>query len=187
MKFHRVSLRDYKAIRSFVIEPRETGVTIIEGENEVGKSSIAEALWLVFDQTDDSSSAAVRNLKPAGRDASTEVEVDVWTGQYRFTYFKRFHRGSRTEYRRGRDRRVGVARNELVLAFERQVVVEHLRQRARHLGRVGARRDEVGHRQPWRLARIAGEPQADFARLLRRRGLSCGGRRGRLRRRRHDH
>ncbi|MBK9611314.1 AAA family ATPase [Candidatus Amarobacter glycogenicus] len=99
MKFHRVSLRDYKAIRSFVIEPRETGVTIIEGENEVGKSSIAEALWLVFDQTDDSSSAAVRNLKPAGRDASTEVEVDVSTGQYRFTYFKRFHRGSRTELR----------------------------------------------------------------------------------------
>ena len=34
MKFHRVSLRDYKAIRSFVIEPRETGVTIIEGEND---------------------------------------------------------------------------------------------------------------------------------------------------------
>ena len=99
MKFHRVSLRDYKAIRSFVIEPRETGVTIIEGENEVGKSSIAEALWLVFDQTDDSSSAVVRNLKPAGRDASTEVEVDVSTGQYRFTYFKRFHRGSRTELR----------------------------------------------------------------------------------------
>ena len=75
MKFHRVSLRDYKAIRSFVIEPRETGVTIIEGENEVGKSSIAEALWLVFDQTDDSSSA----VGAQQRDdlAFLDVEVDA--------------------------------------------------------------------------------------------------------------
>jgi hypothetical protein len=99
MKFHRITLRDYKAIRSYTIEPRETGVTIIEGENEVGKSSIAEALWLVFEQNDDSASATVRNLKPAGRDASTEIEVEVSTGAYRFTYFKRFHKGSRTELR----------------------------------------------------------------------------------------
>ncbi len=97
MRFNRISLRDYKGIRSVTIEPRETGVTIVEGENEIGKSSIAEALWLIFDQNDDSSSQLVKGLKPVGRDAATEIEVEVSTGDYRFRYFKRFHRGPRTE------------------------------------------------------------------------------------------
>ncbi|MGE0599446.1 MAG: AAA family ATPase [Dehalococcoidia bacterium] len=97
MRFNSISIRDYKAIRSVTIRPRETGVTIVEGENEVGKSSIAEALWLIFDQNDDSSSQLVKGLKPVGRDAATEIEVEVSTGEYRFRYFKRFHRGPRTE------------------------------------------------------------------------------------------
>ncbi|MGE3073336.1 MAG: AAA family ATPase [Dehalococcoidia bacterium] len=97
MRFNSVTIRDYKAIRSVTIRPRETGVTIVEGENEVGKSSIAEALWLIFDQNDDSSSQLVKSLKPVGRDAATEIEVEVSTGDYRFRYFKRFHRGPRTE------------------------------------------------------------------------------------------
>ncbi|MEO8538910.1 MAG: AAA family ATPase [bacterium] len=97
MRFHRVMLRDYKGIRHCVFEPRENGVTIIEGENEAGKSSIAEALWLIFEQNDDSSSQLVKGLRPADRDAATEIEVEVSSGPYRFTYFKRFHRGPRTE------------------------------------------------------------------------------------------
>lgn len=97
MKFHRITLRDYRGIRYCEIEPREDGVTVIEGDNEVGKSSIAEALWLIFEQHDDSSSQLVKSLRPADRDAATEIEVDVSTGPYRFLYFKRFHRGPRTE------------------------------------------------------------------------------------------
>lgn len=97
MKFHRIKLRDYRGIRFCEIEPRESGVTVIEGENEVGKSSIAEALWLIFDLHDDSSSKLAESLRPLGRDAATEVEVEVSTGPYRFVYFKRFHRGARTE------------------------------------------------------------------------------------------
>lgn len=97
MKFHRITLRDYRGIRYCQVEPRENGVTVIEGDNEIGKSSIAEALWLIFEQHDDSSSQLVKSLRPADRDAATEVEVEVSTGPYRFTYFKRFHRGPRTE------------------------------------------------------------------------------------------
>jgi hypothetical protein len=63
VKLHRISLRDYKGIRSVRIEPREQGVTIIEGDNEVGKSSIAEAIWLIFEQNDDSASQLVKSLK----------------------------------------------------------------------------------------------------------------------------
>lgn len=99
MRFHRILLRDYRAIRSCTIEPLPGGITVIEGDNEVGKSSIAEALWLVFEQHDDSQGAAVRAIRPADRDAATEIEVDVSSGPYRFTYFKRFHRSPKTELR----------------------------------------------------------------------------------------
>lgn len=97
MKFHRIRLTDYRGIRHCEFEPRESGVTVIEGENEAGKSSIAEALWLVFEQHDDSSSQLVKSLQPIGRDTGTEIEVDVSTGPYRFRYFKRFHKQHRTE------------------------------------------------------------------------------------------
>lgn len=97
MKLHRLALRNYKGIQFVALEPRETGVTIVEGDNEAGKSSIAEAIWLIFEQNDDSSSLAVRNLKPVGRDSATEIELDVSSGPYRFVYSKRFHRSPRTE------------------------------------------------------------------------------------------
>ena len=97
MKLHRITLRDYRGIRFCELQPREHGVTVIEGDNEVGKSSIAEALWLIFEQHDDSSGQLVKSLRPLDRDTATEIEVDISSGPYRFTYFKRFHRGPRTE------------------------------------------------------------------------------------------
>lgn len=97
MRFHRVRLTDYRGIHHCEFEPRETGVTVLEGDNEVGKSSIAEALWLVFEQHDDSSSQLVKSLQPVGRDTGTEVEVEVSTGPYRFRYYKRFNKQHRTE------------------------------------------------------------------------------------------
>ena len=66
MRFHRIELRDYKAIRKLKVEPLANGITILQRDNEVGKSSIAEALWFVFEQHDDSTSQAVKAVRPAG-------------------------------------------------------------------------------------------------------------------------
>src|SRR4029079_2607330 len=112
MKIHRIRLRDYRGIRDCVLEPGETGVTVIEGENEVGKSSVAEALWLIFEQNDDSTSQLVKSLRPADRDAAPEIEIEVSTGPYRFTYFKRFHRGPRTELKTLAPKREALAGRE---------------------------------------------------------------------------
>ncbi len=92
-------LRNYRAIREYRLELPATGVVVIEGENEVGKSSIAEALWLVFEVPDSSDSERVRSIKPVDRDAATEIELEVSSGPYRFAYSKRFHRSPRTELR----------------------------------------------------------------------------------------
>ena len=92
-------LRNYRAIREYRLELPATGVVVIEGENEAGKSSIAEALWLVFEVPDSSDSERVRSIKPVDRDAATEIELEVSSGPYRFAYSKRFHRSPRTELR----------------------------------------------------------------------------------------
>lgn len=99
MRIHRIVLRNYRAIREYRLELPATGVVVIEGENEVGKSSIAEALWLVFEVPDSSDSERVRSIKPVDRDAGTEIELEVSSGPYRFAYSKRFHRAPRTELR----------------------------------------------------------------------------------------
>ncbi len=99
MRIHRLVLRNYRAIREYRLELPASGVVVIEGENEIGKSSIAEALWLVFEIPDSSDSERVRSIKPVDRDAATEVEIDVSSGPYRVTYLKRCHRAPRTELR----------------------------------------------------------------------------------------
>jgi hypothetical protein len=73
-----------------------TGVTVIEGPNEIGKSSLFEALDLLFDELDSSGKTRVRAVKPVHTDAGAEVEADVETGPYAFTYSKRFHRRAQT-------------------------------------------------------------------------------------------
>ena len=69
------------------------------------------------------------------------------------------------ERARRRDRRVGVARNQVELALEVQIVPEHLadRLRSRRCLGVGRERDEVGHRVLRRRARLAGDAQFDLA------------------------
>ena len=97
MRIHRLILRNYRGIDEYQLEFPERGVVVIEGENETGKSSIAEALWLVFEVLDSANTELVRSIKPVDRDVAAEVEVEVSTGPYRFTLTKRFHRGQKTE------------------------------------------------------------------------------------------
>ena len=73
-----------------------TGVTIIEGPNEVGKSSLAEAIDLLLDYPDDSRHKDVKSVKPVHRDVGPEVEVELTTGQYHVVYRKRWFRQAET-------------------------------------------------------------------------------------------
>jgi DNA repair exonuclease SbcCD ATPase subunit len=96
VKIHRLRLRDFRGVVEHEVEFAPHGVTIVEGPNEVGKSSLAEAIELLFDERDDTAKQRVREIKPVDRDAGAEVEADVALGPYRFTYTKQFHRRSGT-------------------------------------------------------------------------------------------
>lgn len=96
MRIHRIRIANYRgtAEREIRFGP---GVTVVEGRNEIGKSSLAEALDLIFQYPDSSKAKPVTDVFPRDRDASPEIEVELETGPYRLTYRKRFGRGAATE------------------------------------------------------------------------------------------
>ena len=97
MKFHRLTLRNYRGVEEATIEFAETGVTVIEGDNEIGKTSLAEAIKVILEYPDKSRIQLVRAVQPEGKDVGAEIELEASMGTYRFTYRKRFHRAQLTE------------------------------------------------------------------------------------------
>lgn len=104
MRLLRIRLRNFRGVDASEIEFLRDGVTVVVGPNEVGKSSLAEGLDLLFNQLDSTTRSEVKAVKPVDRDAGPEVEADVETGPYAFTYRKRFLKGSETVLRITRPR-----------------------------------------------------------------------------------
>ncbi len=96
MRINRVRLKDFCGVAAAEVKFAPTGVTIVHGPNEAGKSTLMHAISVLFDHLDDSRKAEVRLTKPVNRDVGSEVEADIETGEYRFTYFKRFHKDRET-------------------------------------------------------------------------------------------
>jgi hypothetical protein len=92
MRLHRIRLQNYRGVIDREVAFAESGITIVEGPNEAGKSSLAEALTLLFDEPDSSAKALVRAVKPTNADEGAEVEVELTTGPYRLRYAKRWHK-----------------------------------------------------------------------------------------------
>ena len=71
-------------------------MTIVEGDNEIGKTSIFEALDLLLSELDSSNKARIRSTQPVGRDVGPEAEAELSSGDYRFVYRKRWRRRPET-------------------------------------------------------------------------------------------
>lgn len=96
MRLHRIKLRNYRGVVECEVKFPSEGVTIIEGDNEVGKTSLAEAVDLILEFQDSSGHRRVKAVQPVGRDEGAEVEIEVSTGPYRFVFTKRWHRNKGT-------------------------------------------------------------------------------------------
>ncbi|WP_115029348.1 AAA family ATPase [Dermatophilus congolensis] len=90
MKFHALTVRNFKGITETTVDFPDTGVIIIEGPNEAGKSSLIEAIDLLFRYKDSSSHKAITEAHPIGEDESPYVEIEASIGPYRFSYAKRW-------------------------------------------------------------------------------------------------
>ena len=97
MKLHRLVLTNYRGITHREIEFPDHGVTVVCGPNEIGKSSMIEALDLLLESKDRSTKKDVKQVKPTHADVGSEVTAEISTGPYRFVYRKRFHKKCETE------------------------------------------------------------------------------------------
>lgn len=97
MRIHRLRLVDFRGIADREVELPTSGVVVLQGENEVGKTSMIEAIDLLLDKPDSSKAREVREAKPVNRDVGPLVEAELSCGPYRFTYTKRWLRETRTE------------------------------------------------------------------------------------------
>lgn len=99
MKILRLRLRDFKGVADSEVTFAPDGVTIVEGPNEVGKTSLGEGLTLVLEHLDSSSRAEIRDAKPVHRDAGPWVEAELTTGEYHLIIEKRWLRSPMTHLR----------------------------------------------------------------------------------------
>lgn len=100
MKLLSLRIENWKGVakRELALAP---GVNLIIGPNEVGKSTVAEALRLLFDPSVKSSSKKdeIKAAQPTGRDVGPEVEIEMEAGALRVRFLKRFLRKPATELR----------------------------------------------------------------------------------------
>ena len=96
MRIDRVRLKNFCGVTETEVKFAPTGVTIVHGPNDAGKSTLMAGINVLFDHLDDSKKEEVRNTRPVNRDVGSEVEADVEIGDHRFTYFKRFHKDKET-------------------------------------------------------------------------------------------
>lgn len=97
MKLHRLVLTNYRGITHREIEFPDHGVVVVYGANEIGKSSMIEALDLLLESKDRSTKKDVKQVKPTNADVGSEVTAEISSGSYRFVYRKRFHKKCETE------------------------------------------------------------------------------------------
>lgn len=91
MRLKRISLRDFRGISEATIELGPS-VTVIAGPNEVGKSSVREAIQLIRDVKHTSRNQRVKDIQPVGQDVGPEVTVQLDTGGYELSFTKRWLR-----------------------------------------------------------------------------------------------
>ena len=99
MRLLRVQLRNYRGVSASDVRFSRRGVTIVEGPNEAGKTSIAEALQLAIDLPDSSRTRRIKAVKPVDRDEGPEVEIGLSSGRYELTYRKRWLKSPQTTLR----------------------------------------------------------------------------------------
>ena len=92
-------MSEFRGVSEREVDFDACGVTVVEGPNEAGKSSIAEAIHLVLEERHDTTKRSVRAVKPVGRDVGTEVEIELSTGPYRLCCTKRWFSRPATELR----------------------------------------------------------------------------------------
>lgn len=96
MRLIAMRVQNFKGIRDRSIEFRPQGLTLIQGPNEVGKTSLMSAFAILIEFQDSSRHREVEAIKPQGQDLATEIEAHFSLGKHILHYAKRYHRDRQT-------------------------------------------------------------------------------------------
>lgn len=104
MRLLRLHLRNVRGIEERTVElirpdGSTTGVVVIEGDNEVGKSTLGDAFDVLLTYKDSSRHAHVRSLQTTGGGEPPEIEAELQVGDHRLVYAKRYLKRTRTTLR----------------------------------------------------------------------------------------
>ena len=95
MRLLRLALENWRGIEACDVRFAD-GVTIVEGPNEAGKSTLVEALLTLVRELDSSKKQAIKAVMPVGRDVGSTVTAEIETGDYRFVYSKTYNKSAQT-------------------------------------------------------------------------------------------
>ncbi|MDO4927666.1 MAG: AAA family ATPase [Corynebacterium sp.] len=98
MHIHNLEVRDFHGINEVVLHDLPaSGIIMIAGPNEAGKSTVLHAIDLIFRFRHGSNAGAVREAQPYGRDVGPEVHLHATIGEIEFRVTKRWLRQSKCE------------------------------------------------------------------------------------------
>lgn len=99
MRLHRLHIENFKAIRTRDLDLPDTGVVVVQGRNEVGKTSMILAFDALITLKDTSRTRDIREAKPVDRDEPIVVEAEFTVGEERVVYRKQWLKGPATTLR----------------------------------------------------------------------------------------
>ena len=97
MRYIHLRIANYRGVSEADVDFAETGITVVRGPNEVGKTSLGEAIWLLFEYPDSSKNQDICAIRPVHRDEGPEIELEAESGPYRFIYSKRYFKKPETK------------------------------------------------------------------------------------------
>ena len=98
MRIHDLVIDNFRAIEHLELHDLpDTGVIVIHGDNEAGKSTILDAIDTVLRERHSAGGKKIKVFAPVGRDASPEVTLSATVGETTFTIRKRWLKGKLAE------------------------------------------------------------------------------------------
>ncbi|MGP5727950.1 AAA family ATPase [Corynebacterium casei] len=91
MKIHSIELTDFRGVKYLKVNDiPDTGVTIIHGRNEAGKTTILKGIDALFNYKFSSKATAVKALQTVNADVSPQAAMEFSVGPYRLKLSKQW-------------------------------------------------------------------------------------------------
>lgn len=98
MRIHAITIDNFRAIEHLELKDiPDSGVIVIHGDNEKGKSSILEAIQVVLREKHKTSKQEIKAIKPVDRDVPVRISLEFSVGPYRMNITKQFLKSPSSE------------------------------------------------------------------------------------------